>query len=149
MNHALELRRTRGVTLVELLVSIAIIGIALAGILVVIVRNAETSADPMLWHQSVAIAEAYVEEIMAKNFVANGVEPQRRNFDDIWDYNGLNEAPTDQNGTAVGALAGYAVNVAVVAAALNGIANAALITVTVTSPAGGDVTISGYRTNYF
>ena len=47
----------RGVTLVELIVSIVIIGASLAGILMVILRNTGASADPMIWHQSVAIAE--------------------------------------------------------------------------------------------
>ena len=43
--------RARGVTLVELIVSIVIIGAALAGVTMVIVRNTISSADPLIWHQ--------------------------------------------------------------------------------------------------
>ena len=46
---------TLGVTLVELIVSIVVIGVALAGVMVVIVRNTSASADPMIWHQAVIV----------------------------------------------------------------------------------------------
>jgi MSHA pilin protein MshD len=144
---------SRGVTLVELVVSIAVIGAALAGVMVVIVRNTTSSADPLIWHQSVAIGEAYLEEILTKNFTADGVEASRDLYDDVMDYNGINETPPrDQNGTAIGALAGYTVNVQVTTPAgpWNGIAasNVRLVQVTVTNPAGGTIVVSGYRTNY-
>jgi MSHA pilin protein MshD len=151
MNPMPPRHRSRGVTLVELIISIVVIGVALAGVLVVIVRNAQTSADPMIWHQSVAIGEAYLEEVLTRNFTANGVEASRGLYDDVFDYNGVTDSPPrDQAGTAIAALAGYTVTVAVTAADLNGTgaANAALVQVTVTPPAGGAITLSGYRTNY-
>lgn len=146
----------RGVTLVELVVSIAVIGAALAGVMLVIVRNTSTSADPMLWHQATAIAEAYLEEALSKQFTdpdpPEGGET-RATFDDVLDYNGLNESPPrDQNDAPIAALAGYTVNVQVATAALNDITlasgNAVRVQVTVTSPAGGTIIVSGYRTNY-
>jgi MSHA pilin protein MshD len=154
MNSAIPFgARMRGVTLVELIISIVIIGVALAGVLVVIVRNTQTSADPMVWRQSVAIAEAYLGEILAKPFTdpdGSNVGETRATFDDVFDYNGLTEAPTDQRGIAVGALAAYTVRVTVTAADLNGtgVANAALVQVTVTPPVGGNITIGGYCTNH-
>ena len=143
----------RGVTLVELIVSIVIIGASLAGILMVILRNTGASADPMIWHQSVAIAEAYLEEILTKNFTADGVEASRDLYDDVMDYNGINETPPrDQNGTAIAALAGYTVNVQVISEPLGNpviaAANVWRVQVTVTPPAGDNIVISGYRTNY-
>lgn len=147
---------SRGVTLVELIVSIVVIGVALAGVLVVIMRNVSGSADPMIWHQSVAIGEAYLEEILTKNFTPNGVEATRGLYDDVMDYNGLTETPPhDQNGIPISVLAGYTVNVQVTAppSPWNGIAasNVWFVQVTVTPPVGGvggNVIVSGYRTNY-
>ncbi len=145
--------RARGVTLVELIVSIVVIGTALAGIMVVIVRNTSASADPLIWHQAVIVGEAYLEEILTKNFTADGVEASRDLYDDVWDYNSLTDSPPrDQNGTAIAALAGYSANVQVTIEALNDITlasgNAVRVQVTVTMPTGGSVVISGYRTNY-
>ena len=145
--------RARGVTLVELIVSIVVIGVALAGVMVVIVRNTSASADPLIWHQAVIVGEAYLEEILTKNFTADGVEASRDLYDDVMDYNGLTDSPPrDQNGTAIAALAGYSVNVQVATAALNDITlasgNAVRAQVTVTMPTGGSVVVSGYRTNY-
>ena len=145
--------RARGVTLVELIVSIVVIGTALAGVLMVIVRNTSASADPLIWHQAVIVGEAYLEEILTKNFTADGVEASRDLYDDVMDYNGLTDSPPrDQNGTAIAALAGYTVNVQVATEALNDITlasgNAVRVEVTVTMPTGGSVVVSGYRTNY-
>ena len=145
--------RARGVTLVELIVSIVVIGVALAGVMVVIVRNTSASADPLIWHQAVIVGEAYLEEILTKNFTADGVEASRDLYDDVMDYNGLTDSPPrDQNGTAIAALAGYSVNVQVATEALNDITlasgNAVRVEVTVTMPTGGSVVVSGYRTNY-
>lgn len=145
---------SRGVTLVELIVSIVVISVALAGVLIVIVRGISGSADPMIWHQSVAIAEAYLEEILSKNFTPDGVEPTRGAYDDVMDYNNLTEPPHDQNGSPIPVLAGYTVKVQVTApsSAWNGVAvsNVWVVQVTVKPPGGngGDVVISGYRTNY-
>jgi MSHA pilin protein MshD len=145
-----------GTTLVELIVSIVIISVALSGVLIVIVRNTSASADPMIWHQATAIAEAYLEEILTKEFtdptLPEGGE-SRATFDDVFDYNGLNDSPPrDQNGTAIAALAGYTVNVEVISEPLGTpailAANVWRVTVTVTPPTGGAISISGYRTNY-
>jgi len=144
----------RGVTLVELVVSIAVIGAALAGVMLVIVRNTSSSADPVVWRQATAVAEAYLEEILTKNFTADGPEASRDLYDDIFDYNTIvaESPPRDQNGNIIGALAGYTVNVQVATEALNditaGSGNAARVQVTVTTPTGGTIVVSGFRTNY-
>jgi len=146
----------RGVTLVELVVAIVVIGIALAGVTVVFVRNTTASADPMIWHQGTAIAEAYLEEALTKPFVdpdGTNVGETRATYDDVADYNFTDIGARDQNGTPINGLGGYTVQIQTVVEALNDITaasgNAMRVTVTVTTPAGGSVTISGYRTNYF
>ena len=99
------------------------------------------------------VGEAYLEEILTKNFTADGVEASRDLYDDVMDYNGLTDSPPrDQNGTTIAALAGYSVNVQVATEALNDITlasgNAVRAQVTVTMPTGSNVVVSGYRTNY-
>lgn len=55
--------RQRGLTLVELIIFIVIVGVALSGILVVFNVTAKSSADPLVRKQMLAIAEALTEEI--------------------------------------------------------------------------------------
>jgi len=154
MNRRLAGFFAHGVTLVELVVSIAVIGAALAGVMLVIVRNTSSSADPVVWRQATAVAEAYLEEILTKNFTADGPEASRDLYDDIFDYNTIvaELPPRDQNGNIIGALAGYTVNVQVATESLNditaGSGNAARVQVTVTTPTGGTIVVSGYRTNF-
>lgn len=60
--------RGRGISLVELVVFIAIISTALAGILGVMSFTTRASADPLAQKQALAIAEAYLEEALAMPF---------------------------------------------------------------------------------
>lgn len=56
-------RSGRGLTLVELVVAIAVIGLGVAGVLLPFVVAGRGSADPMVRKQALAIAEALLEEI--------------------------------------------------------------------------------------
>lgn len=58
----------RGISLVELVVFIAIISVGLAGILGVMNFTTRASADPLVQKQALAIAEAYLEEVLAMPF---------------------------------------------------------------------------------
>jgi MSHA pilin protein MshD len=58
----------RGLSLVELLVFIVVVGIAVTGVLSVYSQNARTSADPMVRKQAVAVAESLLEEVLAKPY---------------------------------------------------------------------------------
>jgi MSHA pilin protein MshD len=142
----------RGATLVELVVAIVIIGVALTGVLVVFIRNTSASADPLIWHQATAIAEAYLEEALTKNFTdpdGTNVGETRATFDDVLDYNFTDVGARDQSGNLINGLGGYTVRVQAATNALNGIATAILVTVTVTPAVASSstVVISGYRTN--
>lgn len=59
---------SRGISLVELVVFIAIISVGLAGILGVMNFTTRASADPLVQKQALAIAEAYLEEVLAMPF---------------------------------------------------------------------------------
>jgi len=147
----MTVRRNRqgGVTLVELILSMVIISIALVGIFSVINLTVSHSADPLVQHQAVAIAESYLEEILLQNY-AGGASGSRADFDDVDDYNNLTDnGARDQTGTAVAELSHYTITVSVAApASLAGGVNAKQITVNVSGPGVASLSLVGYRADY-
>jgi len=109
----------RGTTLVELIVTIVILSIALTGVVFAIQGGLSRSSDPMVQLRAVALAQAYIDEIMGKrydektpnngippcrasappprrctvegSFGPDGGESSRDRFDDVDDYHGLDE----------------------------------------------------------
>lgn len=150
--------RHQGITLVELIISIVVLSVAAVGIFGAIGTLVGRSADPMVRHQSIAIAEAYIEEIQSMDFALPGSCPAvpgaggRQNFNAVCHYDGLvNNGAIDQNGNAIANLAAYTVSVSVTAtSALGGLssANAARIDVTVVGPTNEQVLMTAYRSNY-
>lgn len=163
-------RHSRGISLVELVVFIAIISVGLAGILGVMNYTTRASADPLVQKQALAIAEAYLEEVLAMPFTycdpddanaataqdatgcaslveAMGPEPGESRgsgttpFDNVNDYNGLAGVPASVDGTAIGGLGSYSVAVAVVAEALSSVPVAASLRVRVTVTGPNDVNV--------
>lgn len=61
-------RREAGFSLIELIVFIVIVGVGLAGLLSVLNVTVMHSGDPMVRKQTLAIAEALMEEVMAQPF---------------------------------------------------------------------------------
>jgi len=161
-------RRQRGINLIELLISIVIISIACTGVLLVFAQTVRYSADPMIQTQALAIAEAYLDEILARplNDPTTGSETggseegspsvavNRPLLDDVQDYSGLsNSPPQDQSGAVADFapvdgqpdLAGYQVDVAVTANVMvNGVAMAQ-VDVRVRYAPVVDFTLTGYR----
>jgi len=58
----------RGLSLIELIVAIVVIGTAVVGVLGAISLSARSSADPMIQKQALAIAEALLEEVQLQPF---------------------------------------------------------------------------------
>lgn len=174
-------RHLRGLSLIELVIFIAVVSAALAGVLAVFIQSTGTSADPMLRRQSLAIAESLLEEVSlmpltfcdgddanvttatstagcASGADAMGPESGENRFttpqfDNVNDYAGYSMSSiVDITNTAVAGLSGYSASVAVSAAALNTMTAASgdvlRISVTVTDPRGGTLTLDGYRTRY-
>lgn len=146
-------RRCQGVTLVELVVTIAIFAIAATAVVGALSSSEVRSSDRMLEQQAAAIATAYLEEIQQKSYLDpnGGVEAARALFDDINDYNGLVDVGArDQQGAAMAGLNQYTVTVQVVGGVLPNVAAAdqRMINVTVMHPSGVTVLMSGYRTRY-
>lgn len=147
--------RQSGVNLVELIIAIVIISIAITGVLMVFAVTVGRSADPMQQQQAVAIAEGYLEEILARPVAdpdGTNAGETRATYDNVGDYDGLGESPPrDQNGNALPGLTGYTVNVTVTASAFGPAGDPVPATdgvrvdVRVTYPPDVDTTLSGYR----
>lgn len=135
-------RRQTGLSLIELVMFIVIVGVAVAGVLSVLTVTAKSSADPMIQKQALAIAESMLEEIelqavtycdpddanaataasavgCASTAEAMGPEAgeTRHNsptFDNVNDYHGYAASPiVDVTNSPVAGLAAYAVVVTV------------------------------------
>ncbi len=61
-------RKSLGLSLVELIVFIAVVGIAVSGVLAALNISTRASADPMIQKQALAIAEAVLEEVQLMPF---------------------------------------------------------------------------------
>lgn len=165
-------RRPHGVSLIELLVFIVVVGIAVTGVLTVYSRNARGSADPVVRKQVLAIAESLLEEVLAKAYTycdpddanvetavsagdcatpeASGPEPGEVRvsntlpFDNVNDYHGFAmSGVTDLAGDLVAGLDAYTAAVEVASAgAFNGIPDGETLRVTVTVTGPGNHSIS-------
>jgi len=131
--------KQRGMTLVELVITIVIIGIAAAALFSAMASITARSADPMLRQQSLYIAEAYLETLQALP------------------YNDLDEdhelaqrgggSPKGLDGAVIDELKNYGVTTEVFETTLNDV-TAKRITVTVKDPSGQNLELVGWRTCY-
>ncbi|MBF6622855.1 MAG: prepilin-type cleavage/methylation domain-containing protein [Pseudomonas stutzeri] len=129
-------------TLVELVITIVIIGIAAAALFSAMASITARSADPMLRQQSLYIAEAYLETLLVVDLTNNpplisSVDAPPR---------GIN------NDEPISELSGYRVTVTRDDSAKLGPSgeqvDATRIDVSVKDPSGQTLTLTGYRTNY-
>jgi MSHA pilin protein MshD len=148
-------RRTRGFTLLELLLLVVVLAIALGGIITVYTTTVANSADPLVRKQAMAIAEAMMEEIMLQQYQepspATPHGATRDSFDSLDDYATPPYTSTgivDLSGGTVPGLGSYNVAVNVAGpSTVDGVTECRLVTVTVTGP-NVTVTLQGYRVNY-
>ncbi len=155
MSSERQRRHQRGLTLVEMVLAIVILGVGLSGVLIAFSTVTRGSADPVVTQQMLAIAEEMLEEIQLKPYaVAANTAPAayaRNTFNDVLDYNGYDTSVPKKiytiDGTPVGSLDGYSVRVQAQSAALAGVGAALRINVTVTR--GSDsLTLTGWRTDF-
>ncbi|MDP2904038.1 MAG: prepilin-type N-terminal cleavage/methylation domain-containing protein [Methylovulum sp.] len=137
-----------GVTLIELILSMVIISIAVTGVFSVMNLTVSHSADPVVQYQAIAIAEAYLEEILLQPVTdpdGTNAGETRASYDNVADYNGLNDTGAhNQQGALLSNLSSYIVSVAVVDQAVSGL-TAKKITVTVSGPGVSGLTLVGYQ----
>ena len=143
--------RQTGATLVELIISIIIISIALAGILGLVNLTVVHSADPLVQHQAIAIAESYIEEVALLAITdpdGTNAGETRSSYDNIDDYHGLSDnGAHDQLGDAITGLENYNVTIAINDQIISGVTMKA-INVTVDRPGSSTINLTAYRANY-
>jgi len=167
-----------GFTLVETVIVIVLVGAMMAGMTSLFMTNVGNSYRPFLRQKALAVANAFLDEILRKQWNENtplgggcvntasascasgpamaaiGTDGETRvTYDDIDDYNGLSQTPPqDSSATDMPGYTGYSVDVGVTqpGSAWNGVpaADVRLITVTVTSSSGEAIAVSAYRVNF-
>jgi len=167
--------KQKGVTLIELVISIVILSIAFVAMMRSFSFSIGHSADPLWRNKTLKLGQLYLDEILAKNyddstplggepFVTNpsclALGPEtgevRATYDDVDDYNGIsNVVPTSLTGSLDSSYSSYRVSILVVCDGLTvnvtGATpqnNAKKITVTVTPPGQSAVNFSVYKGNY-
>lgn len=165
-------RRARGLTLIELLLFVVVIGIALSAMLGVFATSTRASADPMIRRQQLAIAESLLREVQLMPFTwcdpdldanaaqatsaascstTEGMGPEgsqtrygpSATFNNVNDYNGFSMTGIrDVTNAAVSGLSGYSASVTVVATALDTVTPSDALRITVTVAAPDGNTLS-------
>jgi MSHA pilin protein MshD len=149
--------RHRGFTLLELVVTLVILGVAFAAIAGLVATLGGGSASPVLQTQALYIAEGYLEEAMLKSYidpdgVNEGCGVSRDLWDDIGDYElclGTATAPTDSAGVALAGLSRYRVRMDVENATTVGGVTTRRVEVRVTNIDGDfDVRLAALKAQY-
>ena len=93
-------RRQRGLTLVELVIFIVIVGVAVVGVLQVITLNTRNSADPARRKQAMAIAEGLLEEVRLAAFsYCDGADPKAEEAESVGDCTIVDNAGPEAGNT--------------------------------------------------
>lgn len=147
-----------GFTLMEVIVFIVVVAIAMGALLAVFNDSVVNSVDPAVRIKALEKAQATLDEILARKFdentptggvpacdsltglPCNGISPDG-DFDDVGDYHGYADNsdvrfPLSVSVTQAGGDLGLAA------------ARARRITVNVTMPGGGTLTLSAYKVNF-
>jgi len=168
-------KKAKGFTLIEVIITIVLVGTMMGGLSVLFAKNVEGSYRPYLRQRSLAVANAFMEEISRKRWdevspigggcintgascaagiLAPGMnteEAVRADYDDVDDYNAIvNQVPPqDSSGAAMPGYNDFSVTVTVTQVAWNGVpaADVKLITVSVTSNSNETITLQSYRLN--
>ena len=158
----------RGATLVELVMTIVIISIAVAGVVGAFALISGRSADPLNETRAVALAQLYVDEILAKKYdeqTPQGGVPRytgtcnigpdgtevRGSFDDVDDYDGVSDTPPASASGGITGYRGFSVDVSVACAGGDvGLpsSEAKRIDVVISAPDNQRFAFSAYRANF-
>lgn len=149
-----------GASLIELIVFIVVISVSLVGIVSVFGQSISKSVDPILRITAIELAQAKLDEVLARKFDANtptggvpacgsaepgavacaGIAPNAA-FDDVGDFDGQVDSATP----------GYTLTTSVVEAGDElslPVEQARRITVVVDLPGGESLQLSSYKVNF-
>ncbi len=140
-------RGQTGFTLIEIIVTIVIIGLTVSTFMFLVSDTVSRSADPLFQTQSSAIAHSYLEEVMSKSYAPGPGTGSRALYDDVLDYNGLTDVGArDINDNPIPGLSRYTISITVSDVSISGQAMRE-IAVTVTDPGNNTFTMNAYRGN--
>lgn len=154
------LKYQNGISFVELIMFIIIVGVAVTGVLLTLSTTAKASADPLLQKQALSVAESLLDEIALRPItlcdpdgpdpdgpagplpcaIAEGMGPEAGEtrysatapFDNVNDYNGFSMTPiVDAENNAVAGLANYTAAVTATNATVASVAAGDALLVTV------------------
>ena len=159
-----------GATLVELVMTIVIISVAIAGVIGAFALISGRSADPLNQTRATELAQLYIDEIISKKYddaTPEGGQPPysgscdirsegaetRPTFDDVDDYDDVTDSPPSDAQGPLDGYSGFTVNVSVSCAGTDpGIglpsAEAKRIDLTITDPGGQTFVFAAYRANF-
>lgn len=154
----------------ELVITIVIISVAIAGVVGAFSLIAGRSADPLNQTRAVELAQLYMDEILTKKYDENtpeGGQPKyngacnigpdgtedRSTYNDVDDYNGLADAPPRSAEGPLSGYNGFSVTAAVSCAGDDaGVglpsSEAKRVDLTIRIPGGGDFVFSAYKANF-
>ncbi len=152
--------RSKGFSLIELVITIVVLGIALSALTASLFSGVGRNADPLWQSKATQLSQAYLDEILSMRYQESspigggsidgcdidGPEEgigNRSLFDDVDDYNGLSETADFLDTATASSYAGYTVSIAVTCDEFA--TNSKLIVVTITSPANQNLVFSVIR----
>lgn len=158
----------RGATLVELVMTIVIISVAIAGVVGAFALISGRSADPLNQTRAVELAQLYMDEIISKKYddaTPQGGTPKytgacnigpeggetRDTFDDVDDYHNTSDSPPESAEAVLNGYSGFTVEVAVACAGDEvGLpeSEAKRIDLAITAPGDQSFLFSAYRANF-
>jgi MSHA pilin protein MshD len=150
----------KGFSLIELVITIMVLGIALSAMTASLFSGVGRNADPLWQSKATQLSQAYLDEILSMRYqedspLGGGAvntcsdsgpeagETNRSLYDDVDDYKGLTETADFLDTSTSSIYSGYTVNVEVTCGAV--VANSKLIAVTITSPANQSLVFSVIR----
>lgn len=162
--------KTKGFSLIELVITIVIIGIALTALTSSLFSGVGRNADPLWQAKATHLSQAYLDEILAMRYqedspigggsvgscsidgaeTGSGIgegESSRSLFDDVDDYHGLTESAGFLDEITSPSYSGYSVSVEVTCVGSTNTSsnNSKLIAVTIRSPINQSLVFSVFR----
>jgi MSHA pilin protein MshD len=160
------MKSERGLTLIEMVITMVIISIALVASLKSFSVLSGRSSDVMIQTRALDLAQLYIDEILSHRFdEASGIYgvptytgicritddgETRENYDDVDDFAGLFEAPALIDSALASAYAGFTIKVDVKCDDSIGFKGngGKLIQITISDPIGHSSIFSVYKGNY-
>jgi len=156
--------REKGFSLIELVITIVVLGIALSALTASLFSGVGRNADPLWQSKATQLSQAYLDEILSMRYQDNSPlgggavgtcviagnevgETSRSEFNDVDDYDGLIETADFLDDAATSNYAGYTVSIDVTCVGPNNAAaiNSKLIALTITSPTNQNIVFSVFR----